>query len=474
LRKILIRNKKMSYINYANDLEAQNAKSILETITELLGHKTIRNIFMHTVDFYENGDYVLETTTLRTGAIMEDIFKLYEFIYPTYDRERVSRPSVPRSTPSRKSITTNLFHYLYGNAYFRFTVVSGKEYNLNLGYSPMPFLTPNGILSLQDVDSVLIGLFNSQYDQKYIPNSQSDFRSQAFFDNSIELFKAIEPKLRDSLEFIKYDKSSVQDILFKVITSLQRTVGSKVRGNRLPVRIQIDNLLRSRDSGRWIHFYNIPVGSNHFSIYLTKADLAGLDIFTFTESFILERDIDFDKINMVAVNNKIAALWSILSYYKGTVKFSYIENTGSEGWQYIGLEPFAQGYDFIPRNERLGFSSPSHIEIDADLLLNGNVDEMDKLLEIIRVSMGYKPDGTGKNTQFGFVLSDGINNIAVFDGQGFYSANEIRSEVYAQRGEYRYFHRVIIGDLIADSELIDYCNILWDYPFYYKNLNRIY
>ncbi len=454
-------------VNYATDLEAQNAKSILETINKLIGHKTIRNLFMHIVDFYEFGGFKLETTTLRTSEVMVDVFELYEFIYPTY--------SGPKS-PSKGSILENLFHYLYGNAYFRFTVVNGKEYRMNLGYSPMPFLSPDESISLLNADSVLLDLFNSHYEREYLPNRQGDnnIRTKAFFDNSIELFEAVEQKVKDALsmqflQFFPYDKHSVQNILFKVFTSLQRSMGKQ------SARFQIDNLMRSRDLGRLITFFDIPMGPTHLKIYLTKADLAGRDIFTFPiKDFITFRDIDFDRINMIAINNKIATLWSILGNHKDkNVIFSYIEDVGTEGWQYIGLKPDSRSYSFITGSERKGLENPSHIEIEPNKLFNGDVDEMAKLLKIVRVSMGFRSNTVTSygNIRLGFVMSHGTDDIAVFDGQRFLNVDEIRSEDYAKPTYHKVYFKVELNNLIGDQNLIDYYNEMWAVPFYYERLN---
>jgi len=454
--------------NYATDLEAKDAMAIFETITKLLGHKTIRNIFMHTIDFYENDGYVLETTTLRSYRLMEEIFKLYKFIYPTYGAGKGPRSN--QATPLRNSILPNIFHYLYGNAYFRFTVINGKEYNLGLGYSPMPFLNPNDILSLGDVDSILIGLFKSRYEREFIPNKQGDdIRSQAFFDNSIELFKTLEKKIKDTLKDLHYDEHTIQDALFKVIVSLQRVYGKPSGGDS--VRIQIDELMRSRDFGRVITFYGVSMGTDHLKIYLTKADLAGRNIFTFAIKEYI-KNIDFDRINMIAVNNKIAALWSILGDYKDKgVKFTYIEDVGIEGWQYIGLTPNAAHYNFITRSERHGLGNPSYLEIETDKLFSGDVNEMEKLLEIIKVSMGFKIDGYGGSTRFGFVMSDSTGDITVFNGQRFLKIDEIRSANYINQPPDKNYHRVVIEKLVGDQNLIDYYNTMWNKPFYYRDLN---
>ncbi len=203
-------------------------------------------------------------------------------------------------------IWTNLFHYLYGDSYFRFTVVTGKEYKFNLGYSPIPFLAAGQMLSIANMDSDIIELFKSKYEEHYIPSRQydTDIKSQAFLDNSIELFKAVEQKVVSALKYMHYDKQSVQNMLFKVTTSLQRTSGKSY--NRDSVRIQIDKLIRSRDFGREIIFYSIPMGSSFFKIYLTKADLAGRDIFTFPQTTLITLDkINFAQINMEAVKNRM-------------------------------------------------------------------------------------------------------------------------------------------------------------------------
>ncbi len=87
------------------------------------------------------------------------------------------------------------------------------------------------------------------------------------------------------------------------------------------------------------------------------------------------------------------------------------------------------------------------------------------------MSLGFKFDSLRTNIRIGFVMSDGTNDISVFDGQKFLKVAEIRSDDYDNTNNNRHFHKLAIKNLIADQNLIDYYNIMWGLPFYYRNLN---
>lgn len=87
--------------------------------------------------------------------------------------------------------------------------------------------------------------------------------------------------------------------------------------------------------------------------------------------------------------------------------------------------------------------------------------------------MGFKRDMLGQNIRFGFVMSEGTNQITVFDGQEFINIDDFRSGVHVLASHSnRHYLRVDLLDLIVDKNLIDYYNIMWNMPFYYQDLNR--
>ncbi|HEC38137.1 hypothetical protein LCGC14_0886250 [marine sediment metagenome] len=477
--------------NYADAAEALAGSNILNILNGLFGHKTIRGVFMHTFTYYGtyNG-FVLDSTTLRPRTEMEKLFKLYEFIFPGYQTGFSWAPN--GATPSGVTISSNIFHYLYGNAYFRFSVVgSSRQYKFNLGYAPMTFLESSKIdlLSLSSLDKDLqnkfIGYYNQEYDKKLNENE----RVKAFLDNSQELFKILEPKIRIVLKYLQYDERLVKDIMFKVISSLQAK-------SKTSVRTQIDDLMTSPKSGGIITFNNIKIGSEKLKIYLDKSeDLAGHDIFTFirdwSETKIITEEM-IELINREAIHGKMSVLWSTLeSYYirgaQQNVRFKYVENKVIQkpsvipnGWQYIGLSPSAARYDFIEQSERYSMGNPSYIEISLDGLFRNDINEMLKLLKVVEISTGMKKSNI--NTQFGFVMSI-INfgagftfedHIAIFDGRMFHEPSEVYSGSISLGAGIKYMHidLATLNQMASNDLDIERINEEWDIPFLYSDLSK--
>ncbi len=489
--------------NYADDAEALAGTMILDILNGLIGHKTIRGIFMHTFTYYNTyKGFVLDSTTLRTASEMEKLFKLYEFVYPQYQMSPLSRVSQD-STPTGNSITYNIFHYLYGNADFRFTVVgTQKQFKFSLGYAPMTFLDSNSKMDqllLSNIDVDLANKFTGYYEQRYDKKYDEKSLVQAFLDNSQDLFKIVEPKIRTVLKYLQYDERLVQDIMFKVIADLQ---AKSSRITTSGVRLQIDDLMRSSASGGIITFNKIRIGDTELKIYLNKQeDLAGQDIFTFKRDFskvgrnsvaVTINEEIIEQINLEAIHNKVSVLWSILGeYYSDNpqqhARFRYIENkaiiTGHSvtpfGWQFIGLKAEATSYDFIAASERKSTTSPSYIDISLEGLFNGDVNEMQKLLKVVRVSTS-KRQTMGYPTQVGFTMSiadfgQGFtmeDQIAIFDGRMFYESSEVYSGPTYTGNKVTWIQ--IDSGAIDTSRLdIERINREWDISFLYGDLSTL-
>jgi len=446
--------------------EIKAGKIAFEVISRLIGHFTLRLLFMHMIDFYGSPkSYKIDILNLPSH---EDISKYLRQFSIVTSTQLLSTP-----ISDRHFIQNHIFSLFFLDSHIIFPVgknIDKKDAIVRFGYSPISFIDGSFVsTSLKSFDSEILthfkGLYKNYLDNNY-GGSATDRRIKLFVDSGLEMLKALRIVLRAKLETLGLKKKEQIELYNRLLIAAEKEIldytsetishDNEVLPN---LRYQIEDLIIGRKFSKKITFHQVENEGESFELELNKDIFSGKDIKIWR---ILRRGYDLGRYGYTDFDAQ-QYNYAITKERAQILKRAIESAVGEDGK--VRIYPTTmidqnEGYHFLIRTESFEnlipterLQLPNTNKKDArffDIDLQ-DVNIQVKLEHIIKLTQSYVDSRGNINFPRGFlfiITKDDLDGktvwdydkmIGAFDANKFYNPSDIHSV-----GSYTYFKPVRI------------------------------
>jgi hypothetical protein len=433
--------------------EIKAGKIAFEVVSRLIGHFTLRLLFMHMIDFYGSPkSYKIDVLNLPSHDDISKYLRQFSIITSTQSQ---STPIV-----SVQHIHKHLFSLFFLNSYMVLPVegnINDKDAIISFGYSPISFIDSSFISSSpkafdSNIASQFKALYNN-YKDNYYAGSATHRRIKLFVESGQEMVDALKVILRTKVDSLGLKKDERIDLYNKLLISAEREILNyhyeQIRYKGHPqnnLRFQIEDLLIGDKYNKKIEFFHVEFKHQTFKIWLDKDDFIGKDIKiwrSFTkgrEDYYEFQDFNFQGYNYGIVEEMTQILKEAIESAvgeNGKVKIYPLYRPNQiDGYQFLLDKDMWEKLVPTERQEILGTNKKDARCFDIDLQ---DSDIQNKLEHIVKLSMSFIiPSPTSPYSKdFLFIIAkDDLDGKAIyehdkmigaFDRNRFYDPDEIFS-----------------------------------------------
>ncbi|MHA1489443.1 MAG: hypothetical protein ACTSRI_07290 [Promethearchaeota archaeon] len=491
------------YFSKDND-ELNSGKEIFEITSKLIGHFTLRLIFLHMIDFYsEKSKGIVEKYHFDVIQILKhkDIAKYLRQFYIITPTQQYNIPL--SGAESLKKHKFSLF-FLDSRIYLPIKDIYDEYNQVSFGNIPLSFIThkieADTLKELyRKVSNNFYGNYYSQF-HYLLSRVGKESRMELFKKSGLEIMSVLKKEIKSYVDGLHLPRNKKIELENELLTNAEKEIFSyyqyilKDKSHVPNLRTQIENLLIGKEKMNIFDiYYTYNLDSNKFEaeiefhkvyierrdkegnivrdekgnivrdtvkIRMNKDDFKGKNIKIVRGTEFSEEDLrhKFKEANSDVIKNKVDILVKTIEHLNKKVKiYPIIPYTKKDhtkfGYQYILRDDM---FPFIPLKAS-DSGDPRHFEIDLTKKETRKAG-IEKLKRIAALSSCYR-SVSGRyipttNTKFLFVMtSDNVHTSeygvpnpdvqidCIFDGKRFYDGTDIFSRDVGD--EDRYLHLCI-------------------------------